>query len=362
MSVWRVIAVVGLLAFGAPASLLAGEPPCIAVDIFGIASTMKSEVRDQLASELGIPIETAWDSDACLTLRMVFEAQQAVIEIAKEPHLHTTLRLDRVPPRHWPRAAALSAAGLLVRRKTLTDAAAKETADTPSASAAEPQKGPTAGSSDNDETAPDRDSSSPEDEGTTAKEKTRSSRDTASHSKTTARGDIRSETLGLALGLRLGGRLMPRFPAGVGEAAAGVHLSMGTVVLGVSVVGVYGRRTVRLGSIHTTGGGLELSVRWHAVELKRFHLTLGPAMEALAIYGYGRETTLAEANNALSLAVTARLLVEIGFDLTERLRLCLALSGGYNPIGVTLQANHKDVSGLTGGYMTLATGFDFSLL
>jgi hypothetical protein len=136
---------------------------------------------------------------------------------------------------------------------------------------------------------------------------------------------------------------------------------MGAVVLGVSAVGVYGRRTVGLGPIYTTGGGLELALRWHAVHRNRFHLNLGPAVEALAIYGYGHETDLAEANTHLAPAVTARLLVEFGLDLANGFRLCLSFSGGYNAVGVAFQANYEDVSGLTGGYMSLAGGFDYSI-
>jgi hypothetical protein len=328
VSVRVVIAVAGMLALGGPRSLLADEPPCIIADIRGIDSTMRSAVRDQLVSEIGVPIENVGNNDRCVPLRMLFEDRQVVIQLTGVPPLHTILRLDDVPSRHWPRAAALSAAGLLVRRRTLLDALAE---------------------------AP----SPPAGEGTAPKKKTDGSRKTASNSKTPSETDTGSENVGLELGLRLGGRLMPRFPAWVGETAAGVHITMGAVALGVSAVGVHGRRTVKLGQVFTSGGGLELSLRWHAVHVKRFHLHLGPAVEALAIYGYGRETASAEADNLLAPAVTVRLLAEMGFDLTTRLRLCLALSGGYNALGVTLQASHEDVSGLSGGYMTMAAGFDF---
>jgi hypothetical protein len=155
---------------------------------------------------------------------------------------------------------------------------------------------------------------------------------------------------------------MPRFPALVGDTAVGARLAFGAVVIGLSAVGLYGRRTVSLGRIYTTGGGLEVSLRWHAIQFKRFHLLLGPDVEALAVYGYARETTSAEASNLLAPAITVRLLAEIGLDLGERISLCLTLGGGYNAIHVTFQAKHKDVSGLSGGYMTLATGLYFTLI
>jgi hypothetical protein len=132
--------------------------------------------------------------------------------------------------------------------------------------------------------------------------------------------------------------------------------------MGLSAVGLYGRRTVRLGPLHTSGGGIDVSVGWHAIHLKRFHLILGSAVEALAIYGFGRETASAKASHLLAPAITARLFVEIGLDLGRRLRWCLALGGGYNAVGVILQANGENLSGLSGGYVTLATGLDFSLI
>jgi len=110
------------------------------------------------------------------------------------------------------------------------------------------------------------------------------------------------------------------------------------------------------------GGGLEVSLRWHAIRFRKFHLLLGPDAEALAVYGYGREATSAEASDLLAPAITVRLFAEIGLDLSELLSLYLTLGGGYNAMHVTYQAKNRDVSGLSGGYVSLATVLYFTLI
>jgi hypothetical protein len=157
----------------------------------------------------------------------------------------------------------------------------------------------------------------------------------------------------------MGARLIPRLKAGVFEVDLGIGVMVSALYLDLSLVGLWGRKSLSAGRIITTGGGLRATVFWQGLRSRNISLGIGPAVEALGVFGYGRGDSSVEQHQGLSPVINLFLLGGGWFALTPRATALVAIGGGFSAMYFNMQVDGKTVSGISGGSVNLTFGCAF---
>jgi hypothetical protein len=111
---WCLVIVAGVVS----RKLLGSEPPCVTATFYGVDAPFEQAVREQLRNELGAPVTDREGEGSCW--RLVIEMRGGTARILLEGYrvMKTEIQLNDVLPALWPRAIALSSAGLWVLSQT----------------------------------------------------------------------------------------------------------------------------------------------------------------------------------------------------------------------------------------------------
>ncbi len=350
----------GLLVCLVSFELLAAEPRCVTLALLGMDTSFEKELVDQLKNELGTPIATGKATASCCRLQIELRDKKAKILLEGERVFKTELSLDEILPAHWTRAIALSSAGLLALQNPPPVQQATSSDETRASDS------PSYGSGQGE---PDREATKPE--SVNPAEGPNNGRDKKAKKKAEAvektpepekpRSTDKESPSRVRLYLHGGGHVIPKFAAWVGEVMPGVGFIVGAFNLDMSLAGIWGRKTVVLGKIYTAGVGLRLTLWWRALRRRSFVLKLGPAVEALGVWAYGRPIETVASHTKFAPVVNTLLLIGGSFVLSSRGELFLAAGGGGSVLHFVAQADGNNASGLAGGLVTLIAGIDFNI-
>lgn len=344
---WAVGLCFSLISFGT----LAASPPCVTLTTHGIDDAMARELITQLRNELGAPLLEGDSIRSCSRLRIEIADKTAVISLDGDRPYETVLQLDDLLPTHWTRAIALSSAGLLALQATPPEAGKPL------------------------DEAPDRPSSKQEESRPSEEEPSHPRRtlpDKVDKMDTEKRGETATDTISgpkapprvkkrLRLFLHGGGHVVAAFGTWLGALLPGFGVPVGPLDLDLAISGIWGRKSVNLGRVYTAGIGARVTLWWRTLEKASFFLRLGPAVEALWLWGYGRPLEQVTSHRAAGPVVNLIGLFGGSFLLSSRVALSLALGGGGAVLHFISQADGREVAGLAGGVVTLQSGIEFTL-
>lgn len=309
--------------FSAPAS------ECLVVSFLGVDPALADEIRCELRTELKIPIDDETGGDSCRPLVIELNDKTAVLSLLNPGVFKTQLDLDNFLPDLWPRAIALSAAGLWILAQGRPDR------DRAPPKSAEIDGGPTP-----PPRGPHRGPEESEDRG-----------DNPPRS-----GSALHRT---PFQLTIGVRLLPKLRLGVFEGDVGVGVWISAVVVDLMVIGLWGRKTLDTGRIVTTGIGLRGSVFWRGIRRQAISLGIGPALEIIGVFGYGRADEGVASQRGWSPVINILLFVGGWFTLSSKVSSQVALGGGWSAMYFDMQSDGETVSGVSGGSVNLLVGFSF---
>lgn len=340
---WGLVVAAGLLS---SRGLLASEPPCMTTLFYGAEPSLEKTVRDQLRNELGTSVTKGGDGRACWRLIIEMRGGRVRLLLEADQIVMTELQLDDVLPALWPRAIALSAAGLFVLSRYPAGREVPPSEADTSRVSPEGVEGRGRGEEKGDEDA----AAEPRAQGSTIVLRSTG----VTHKRRRASAEAR-------LHLLVGARLVPKFWAGTVEVLPGVGVLMGPVHLGLFLVGLWGRKSVDIGRIYTAGGGARLTLRGQLLRRNKSALWLGPAAEVIGLLGYGRETAATTSHTEVAPVVNVLCLFGASLALTPRLEVEGSLGLGWTLLYFQMQADDRNVSGMAGWLATLAAGVDFGI-
>ncbi len=328
-----------LLLFAFP--LNAAESDCITASLFGTDAMLEEAVRKRLNTELKIPIYTDEGPASCWRLVIEFQDKRSIISLARHQVFDTVVELDNFELSLWPRAIALSTSGLWNLAKNQALLVPPE-------------------STDNKQTStPLKDAK----DDFRNKKNSRTAGKQSSLKKTQISSDIRpnssSSRYRVRFHLMTGARLIPKLRVGVFEVALGIGVSVSVVHFDLSLVGLWGRKSLDVGKIVTTGGGLRGTVFWQGLQSQNISLGIGPSVEVMGVFGYGRGTDSVDSHQGFSPVINLLLLAGGWFELSPRGTVHVAIGGGFSALHYELQVDGKTFSGISGGLVNFTVGFHF---
>ena len=308
------------------------DPLCIRISTQSDDPMFETTLRVQLENELGIDV-VAEDESSCSPLFVEIQGRTAIISFPENDYA-TTIRLIDVPSAHWPRAVALSAAGLfaVLRRP--------------------PSKPSTEAPADPDRRI-DGDSGGPRD--------TAAARTTAPESSDNTPKGRASSLHRVRLGVHAGARIMPRYPFAVGEVGVGLARYFGSFYPTISLMGIGGQRSVALGRIVAAGIGVRLAGYWSSSSRQSgLRVRLGAAADVFGVWGIGLKKGTSD-KTAFAPVVDLLALVGISFSAGARSRIGLLVGGGGTILYYRMMANQESEAGLSGGLVTACLEVSFGL-
>jgi hypothetical protein len=329
--------IVLLLAFPIDAS----DSKCIVVSFLNADAAREDAIFRQLRTELKMPIHKGERPGSCWRLVVEFQGKTSHISLTRQQTFNTVIHLDDFLPALWPRAIALSASGLWIlardqAREAPIEKAGKEEESTPE--------------EDTGNTPQEEKKSKPRETHHTL-EQTEISADMSSQKR---RSDYRIRVHMLA-----GVRLVVKSRVGVFELSSGVSASISTLHFDLSLLGLWGRKSLDSGQIYTTGGGLRATMFWQPVKRQSISFGTGPAIEVIGVYGYGRGREGMESKHGFYPVVNLLLLVGGWVELSPRTIARAAIGGGFSAVYFNMQKDGETVSGISGGSANLTFGFSF---
>ena len=314
---------------------------CINATFVGTDAGMEDAVSAQLKAELKLPIYRGDGPSSCRSLTIEMSDTTSRISLGPGTVLETSVHLDDFPTHLWPRAIALSTAGLLMRAQIQDEAPALRPADSADRQATE-------------QTVPTEHSSSPAQTPAPVPEDRVSERD--------IRQDAAEARRPIWVELLLGTRLMPKISVGVIDFAAGIGLSAADVHFDLALLGVWGKTSVNSGDIITTGVGFRGTVFWQGIKRSHTAMGIGPAIEVLGVYGCGQGNDGIISHSGWSEVVNVLLLVSGRFQLTRRTLMTVLFGGGYSAVYFEMRRDGETVSGFSGASVNVGVGISFGLL
>jgi len=314
---------------------------CINATFLGTDADTEDAVSAQLKAELKLPIYRGDGPSSCRSLTIEMADTTSRISLGQGTILETSVHLDDFPTHLWPRAIALSTAGLLMRAQIQDDAPGPKSADTAASEQVPEQTVPTEQSS---PPAPKR----------PVREDRESERD--------IQPEASEAHLPIWASLLLGTRLMPKISVGVIDFAAGIGLLITDIYFDLTLLGVWGKTSVNSGNIITTGVGFRGAVFWQGIKRSHTAMGLGPAVEVLGVYGYGHGNDGIVSHRGWSPVVNVLLLVSGRFQLTRRMLMSVLFGGGYSAVYFEMKRDGETVSGFSGACVNVGVGISFGPL
>jgi hypothetical protein len=322
--------------FGFP--LFAGEGECITSSFANTDAATEDAVLHHLKTELRIPIYRDEGPPSCWHLVIELQDKTSNISLARQQAFNTVIHLDDFLPVFWPRAIALSTSGLWILAHDQPDAA--HGASQPDN--AEIDSGRAVG------TAPPQEEKPPPAETRDSPEPKAVSADDSYQTKNSNRS--------VRFHLLVGARLIPKFSVGILELSAGTSIFVSSIQVDLTLLGLWGRKALEPGRIYTTGGGIRAAVFWQAVERRNLSFGIGPAVEALGIFGYGRGDESVLSRRAFYPVINCLVLAGGGVGLTPRTTLQMAVGGGFSAVYFNMRVDGKAVTGMSGGSVNFILG------
>lgn len=321
---WHGVGISAALLMAIPRCVSAAE--CLTLSFSGCDPALETAAIRQIQTELKIPIYPNEGPDNCWRLSIILKDNASRISLNDtQTSFDTTLRLADFPPSLWPRAMALSTSGLWILAHEPTTETDQVTPST------EPSE----------RKPPERSSSRPVKSLTQPPDRSRAP---------------------LYIHILTGGRLFPTLETGLVELSTGTDITFSAIHLGISLVGLFGKKSITAGQILTAGVGLRASVFWRAVNRQRISMGIGPAAELIAVFGKGEGKQGIKPNQGGSPVVNLLLLLGGWLELSPRISAHAAVGGGYSVIYFEMQQDGKTVSGMNGGSANLIAGLSFGSL
>ncbi len=323
-----------------PTAPRASELKCITAWFFGANQAFEDAVVRQLSTEPSNPVFLREGSKSCGLLNITLRNRAARVSLEYRRLYHTQIDLAKVAPELWPRAVALAVNGLLVLAQSPGEhaSAPTETGDgmtDRAQDAANPKRPKTDDSPSGRAASPKTDA-----EGSLSKVRANGSR-------------------GVEFALTLGMRLILQLRVGVFDLALGIAKDIAAVRLELSLLGLWGRKSLDEGYIITTGGGIRASVFWLPLNRPSVSLGIGPSIEVLGVLGYGRADEGVEPHREFAPVVNLLLFASGRFEITPSVRVVTAVGGGAAALYFKMRADKKTVSGISGGCLSFTLGFVF---
>ena len=318
--------------------LLATESECITATLFGTDTASEDAILQHLKTELRIPIYKGNGPSSCWRLVIELQDKTSKISLARQQEFNTVIHLDDFLPVLWPRVIALSTSGLWILAQDQAHS--------------EPRKK----SDNNEKSFPKKDTgnaSSKEEEHRHSEINTRPRQTDIS---TDNSPQMETPNRRVRFHVLTGARLIPKFGVGILELSAGTGISVARVHVDLTIFGLWGRKSLDPGQIITTGGGLRAAVFWQAVKRQNISLGLGPALEVIGVFGYGRGDEGVRPNQAIYPVINCLVLAGGWFDLTPRTAVQMAVGGGLSALYFNMQIDGKAVAGISGGSVNLLFG------
>ncbi len=320
--------------------IFATESECITASILGADEAKADAILHHLKTELKIPIYQGKGPAFCWRLVIELQDRTSKILLAGQQDYDTVIHLDDFLPAIWPRVIALSVSGLWILAQ------------------GQPHEGPEqrTGTTGKEISASGRDSG----DGPSTKGN-RHPEDTMANPEQLEINADRSPQLKnpdwmLRFHLLTGARFIPKFHAGLSELASGISLSVSAVHLELSLIGLWGRKSLEAGRIFTTGGGLRATLFWQGVKRQRISLGIGPAVEAMGVFGYGRGDDDVRAHRGGYPVINCLLLAGGWLELTPQAMLGVAMGGGFSALYFDMSVDGRPVSGISGGSVNVVFG------
>ncbi len=312
------------------------ESECVTVSIFGVDGALDDEIRRELRTELKIPLYKGEGPDACWHLAVELQDKTANISLANQGVFVTELDLENFIPALWPRAIALSTSGLWILAQTQADQAS------PNGRKTTPQR---------------------EGEGGRGEERGPPTEKQGSPEEPEAGGESRAHSGSALHRLRFQVmtevRLIPKLRVGVLEGDLGVGATVSSVYVDLCLLGLWGRKSLDSGRIVTAGVGLRGAAFWQGIRSKNISLGIGPAVEVIGLFGYGRGSDGVASKKGFSPVINFLLLMGGWFELSRSAMAHVAIGGGWSAMYFNMQVDGKTVSGIGGGFVNFLLGFSF---
>jgi hypothetical protein len=159
----------------------------------------------------------------------------------------------------------------------------------------------------------------------------------------------------------LGIRLMPSLSVGVLDFAAGIAIWVADVYFDLSAMGIWGRNSVSAGNIVTTGGGIRGAVFWRGMNRPHTSLGIGPAVEVLGVFGYGRGNDGVTSHQGGRPVVNVLLSAGGAFTLTPKTAMNIVIGAGYSALYFEMRRDGDTVSGFSGASVNVGIGVSFGV-
>jgi hypothetical protein len=321
--------------------LMATDSECIVVSFFNTDIAREDAIFRQLRTELKMPIYKDEGPASCWRLVVEFQGKTAHLSLAKQQSFDTVIHLDDFLPALWPRAIALSTSGLWILAQDQAREASAEKADKDKKSTLEEDRGK-------------RPQKEKEGQPADTRHNLKQTETSVDSSFQKERSDYR-----IRVHLLAGARLISKSRVGVFELSSGIGVSVSMIHFDLSILGLWGRKSLDSGKIYTTGGGLRATLFWQPLKRQRISLGTGPAAEVIGVFGYGRGREGMESKHGFYPVVNLLLLVGGWFELSPRTILQTAIGGGFSAVYFNMQKDGETVSGISGGSLNLVLGFSF---
>lgn len=310
----------------------ASEPQCITTIFLGTDTEFENAVQKQLKTELTVPIFNQNNPGVCWPLSIAIKNQVAHISLKQHQLYNSNINTGDVSPELLPRAIALATTGLLVLAQS-----PKNQISSPHDPDADDRKTQIGASS----------QGNPE----TKDEKTPGQQITPTQ--------IEYGSSPLQFHLMTGMRFIPQLRVGIFELSTGIGMTISNVQLDLCVWGLWGRKSLKAGHIITTGGGFRTSIFWLILNRQRVSLGIGPAIEAIGVFGYGRGIENVDSHQDFSPVINFLLLAGGWFELTPKVRAHVVIGGGASALHFNMQVDGETASGISGGFVNFAFGLSF---
>ncbi|MBN2526003.1 MAG: hypothetical protein JXR76_06385 [Deltaproteobacteria bacterium] len=332
------VALLAALLLGGP--LYAATPECIRVTFSGVDSQFEDNVFLQLQTELKTPIHKSDGPETCWRLHVELADATSHITLKGDKAFHTAIHLDDFVSLLWPRAIALSVSGLWILAHT-------ENPATPSTDANRNSAPESFANSVDSQPSPEEKPLSP------------NSRRVAHKTGNAQIPSAPPTDFRFRFHLLTGPRWIPGPGTAVFELAPGVSIVRPGLQLQVSLMGVWGRKTLNSGKIFTAGFGVRTTAFWRVFQRPSILLNIGPSVEVLGVWGTGAGADDVQSHRAFSPVVNMLLLAGMQSPLSPRVLAHVAVGCGYSLVHFNMQQDDKTVSGISGGQLLLLLGLSF---
>jgi hypothetical protein len=346
-----------VLVFCLPVGLFAAEAhrTCMYITFQGVSPALRGAIETQLKYELSIRIVSESSRDSCVGLHVKLHRNTVNVSLHSDTTYTTEFNLGDIEPSYWPVAITLSTAGLISlfqypksssqQNNMDRQAEASDVSDTKKAAGRRAEK----------KSGARQDQVKRENVGTRLD----------GHNVTSVETAVSTEKANrpprLRHGLHAGGRVVPRYPNWIGEAAWHLAILTGKLYPELAILGIGGQKTVDLGRIVTAGVGIRLTAWWQMVSRTKLRIRLGATVETIGVWGIGIQELATSSRFAFHPVIDLMMLLAFAFPISADVNVSLLLGGGWFVLGYEMQEANQDAAGLSGGVISMNIGIEFNI-